>query len=132
MSPSPSSASPSATLLAAADRIRDLAAHYSDYAHATEFTLPNGQQRFASATEAWLYDSLDRNPVPEAARWIAALSPAVAPMIDQLLRSAAATCEQAAREGWTAEEMRAEADADMRAALDLAGVILGSGVDTHG
>lgn len=51
---------------------------------------------------------------------------------EQLLRSAAATCDRAAREGWTVEEMREYADDDMRASFALARAVLGEKEDTDG
>lgn len=76
---------PSELLSAAADRVRDLAAYFGDYAKAAEFTLPNGQPRFESAEEAWLYDVLDRNAPRDGAAWVAAMSPEVAPDLSALL-----------------------------------------------
>lgn len=117
---------PSVILVAAADRIRDLAAKATPgqwgvgeggkYVWVAEDRMPIACSALVSAPSAG----------PDC-EWIAALSPAVAPMIETTLRAAAATCAQAAREGWSDAEMRAEADDAMKAAFALADAILGSG-----
>ena len=105
---------PSAVLLAAADRIRDLAAE------ATKGEWLSNLHYVDSMPELYV-----RHPVCTAAseadaRWIAALSPAVAPLLQDWLRYAA--------EMWDYPD---QPGSDARA-LAFARAILGSGVDTHG
>jgi hypothetical protein len=111
---------PVETLVAAADRIRDLAAHY----HA-------GEGDWEKRHESWLYWSLDRQCPEHARRWIAALSPAAAPGLEALLRAAA---HDVTVSGMTLNAVQFKAAlADRFApALDLAKAVLCSGVDTHG
>jgi hypothetical protein len=117
--------SPAETLTAAADRVRDLAAK-----------AQRGPWIYNDADDRVMVDATEHSVICYSgadyhdARWIAALSPAVAPMIATMLRGAAETCEQAAREGWSDVKMRADADEAMKAAFALAERILGSGVDT--
>jgi hypothetical protein len=130
--------SPSSILSRAADLIRDTAAAASpgvwsatdltDDGHPGVWWVDCDHTDDEGRTMSTIADC-DRGGGPDA-RWIALMSPAVAPMIEQLLRSAAATCDRAAREGWTAEEMREHADDDMRASFALARAVLGEKEDT--
>jgi hypothetical protein len=114
--------SPSATLLAAADRIRDLAANAT-----------GGTWDAADTRGVWS-DEEKRVAVAETrddARWIAALSPALAPMIEQVLRDTAKEYDVQARI-FTPEGMAVKVKGRRFAGpLALAEAILGSGVETQ-
>jgi hypothetical protein len=121
--------SPSSVLLAAADRIRDLAAKaqpgpwgWTDYGDNAAF----GRDQPADGTPVGTIAVVWKNeltPTPAAdAAWIAALSPALAPALEALFREYA-RCAQSL-------DYDLNAAHDGRAMLDLARVILDSGVDT--
>ena len=130
---------PAETLLAAADRIRDLAAATTK-PRKPEFgwgfldedeVQPGYPGTDVVCSQAGGTELVAEKVCWEDARWIAALSPAVAPMIETMLRWAAKVCSDAAADGWSEDRIWAEADDSMRAAIDLARAILGSGVDTQ-
>jgi len=122
---------PSETLLAAADRIKDLAAAttpgpwaWRDPGGHVKYALMAGRQMVVPSSIPDVY------PQVGDARWIAALSPAaVAEPITIMLRFAAKVCADAERDGWDAERIWAEADESMRAAFDLAALVLGEETD---
>lgn len=120
---------PSETLSAAADLIRDLAAKAAKgpwHAPGPDDTdervwSENGYPGGYTVAEGGDFDDF---------RWIAALSPALAPHLESILRWAGKVCANAEVDGWDRARIWAEMDDSMRSALDLADAILGSGVDT--
>lgn len=115
---------PSSILTAAADRVRDLAVEAgTDRWHAEE-TLDNGRWCVSGyAKDDAGFDvevGVGGESVEADARWIAALSPAVAPWLESILRRKAGVIRWAK----TWDEV---ADIGER---HLAELILGSGVDT--
>jgi hypothetical protein len=115
---------PSDQLVAAADLIRDLAAKAST--GAWKWHDPGGHIKYAlMADRQIVVPSAIPDVYPSAgdARWIAALSPALAPMIEKWLRETAADVD-AYGEYWI------DAPGHVRNALAFAKTILGSGVDT--
>ena len=109
---------PSDLLVAAADLIRDLAAKakpgpWSLYDRGVCWEIPELPE---------MHDGLSGFREVDA-RWIAALSPALAPMIEKWLRETAADVD-AYGEYWI------DAPGHVRNALAFAKTILGSGVDT--
>lgn len=119
---------PSELLTAAADRVRDLAAHFATY-YGTD-PVDKAHKRFDGPIEEWVYWNVERDGNADARRWIAAMSPAIAPALERLLRDAAKDWDVRARI-FTAESMEeAKESRRFAGALALAGAILGSGVDT--
>jgi hypothetical protein len=108
--------SPASQLLAAADRIRDLAAD--------------------TASGDWTFESFAPAIRREGdARWIAALSPAVATHLEAILRRAAADIVVHVP-AWNSRprpdgEVERLTERQFGGALGLARAVLGSGVDTH-
>jgi hypothetical protein len=122
---------PSEQLVAAADLIRDLAAKAST--GAWKWRDPGGHIKYAlMADRQIVVPSAIPDVYPSAgdARWIAAVSPALGSPIETILRWAAKVCSDVEADGWDRERIWAEMDDPMRAALDLAEAVLGSGVDT--
>lgn len=112
---------PSDLLLSAADRIRDLAAEVDQLQwHATPGPPTEDGVEWSIThykPEPWVLDPIATGIYREAdARWIAALSPALAPDLSALLVALDARDFDAARV----------------IAQRLSSSILGSGVDTHG
>lgn len=123
--------SPSATLLAAADRIRDLAAKaqsgpwgWTDYGDNAAVGRDQPADGTPVGTIAVVWKT-ELNPTPAAdARWIAALSPALAGPLEALLRTYVPIADQMS----TGDLLYHRG---YKPALDLARAILGSGVDTQ-
>lgn len=136
---------PSAILNRAADLIRDTAAAATPgpwFTHDTHLNAgghtatvlsgvyPEGQLRAWLPT--WSHEPWDetRN-VWNDARWIALMSPAVAPMIEAMLRAAALSWARWEGAGIPLAEQRRQVGKQAVAAVDLAAAILDSGVDTR-
>lgn len=113
---------PSETLVAAADLIRDLATQANP--GPWKWRDPGGRIKYAlMADRQMVVPSAIPDVYPSAAdaRWIAALSPALAPMIEKWLRETAADVD-AYGEYWI------DAPGHVRNALAFAKTILGAGV----
>jgi|SRR5262245_31435521 len=117
---------PSEILTAAADRVRDLAAA----AKPGPWTLYDRGVCWEIPELPEMHDGLSGFREGDA-RWISALSPAIAEPLSRMLAWASKVCADAEADGWDRDRIWAESDDSMRAALDLAESILGSGVDTH-
>lgn len=124
---------PSDLLLAAADHIRDLAAATTTGPWSHQYGITQEDESVVYVVDAASSDAI--GDVGEVwtqanAQWIAALSPAVAPALEKVLREATGMWRMYESRGWPEEEVRVHVGSAAVAALDLAIAVFGEG--SHG